>query len=1827
MKTMKKIGMLILMVFALTAVFCFVACEKKSNSSGKQSSGGTTQSIVDSGNGEQSAQEPAATLVMSSEMLNIEEDDTFTLTVSMSDNSEVGAVVWTSSDESVATVAAGTVTAISEGTATITATAGALSATCAVTVYASEEYPIMELSRYNVVLLIGDESGVTASATYKGNAAAITSVTATSANEDVVTVAVDGTTVTLTAVAYGETTVTVSSSYKNKDMSRNISVKVNEDVQLTLDETAALYTYAYGEYESAKQLTAAVTENGNALENPAIVWSCDDDTVVTVDNGTITAAGIGEATVTAKYVSASGIEYTKECVVTVSKTVVALGTNTELYLNAADGDAVFSLTDDLNAPALSDLVMTNSANGEEIALTPAEGGYTVDLAAGCYNVTLSSASANAEFTAELTIISKVIRTLEELDNLTAYGEFTEDTENKTFTLKGFFVLGADIDATGYEFSKTYREYFDGNDATLGLVGGFDGKGHTIYGGTYYKSGLFGQIAEGSIVRNLAINNATLPYENAGGPIAKKNYGTIDNCLVEVTAFDHSYCAMSAVCRLNYGTISNCVTSYPLIGTANNESRAICEYNYGEIINVYAITDDTAAYNAGGGTQDVKTFSYATKASDITFTGLSAYFDMSGDSIAFYSLADLMVEIEANKEAAAQAYINGITEETIEMHNGSDATLLDTIEYTAYELTDLDEQYADLVTMANGKVTVSESANEDFTFGVKYYYTKDAAVCKTVTYSVVTTDILTVSVDLFLGGDMTFDVSELGLTAGTNYALALEDGTPVAIEASGAEITVSGLAAGEYTAILNLDGSKYQFNMVVITEVIATSEQLAAFGARANIGYYILGADVDASYITFMNVNSFTGTFDGRGYAIFGGTYVAPNDNSTPGGLFGKVNEGSVVKNITLLNCAIKGEYSWSAPSPLTGRAYFCGTLCDAFIEITEIGVVHGDYNNTYVPGTSMGVVGSLSDGVIKNVTVYNKTSVSLTRGVCDMVLGTSSISDTCVVGPCTQATGWNQNGSPVSVTTGASISEEQQAEIDAWYKSIISAAVTSIEIANTALENGDEITLPALPANVNWSVTYADAAFDGSVAIGAGKLSVNAVKVGSFNFTLTATYAGDASINKSFDFTVSYIVIVNKPVELLADGDMTVNLVDDLGVTAGSEYTLKEGDDDVAFTANGNIITLSGLEAGEHGLTLTVDGAVVKFKAIIITEVITTAQQLAAFAARSNEGYYVLGDNVDATDLTFMNTDATFTGTFDGRGYTIANATFSSENGNKPGGLFGTVETGATVKNLAIIGATLTTQEDYNWVYTSILTGGGRYKGTLEQCYIEIVAKGSSTHAMGITSHTEGATIKNVILKSVSGLEKNVCDMVLGDCLISNVYVIGGSATNNGWNQNGSPVSITSVTSLSDAQQASFDASVFGFKNGIPYFLKYVAVKTIKTPFEKTLSGGVTLDFVTDLGVAAGSGYMLKNTVTDTDVPFTVDGTTMTLTLAAGSYNLTLTTDEAVIKFKVVVITEIITTADQLAAFAARSNDGYYVLGANVDATGLTFMNTDATFTGTFDGRGYTIANATFSSENGNKPGGLFGTVETGATVKNLAIIGATLTTQEDYNWVYTSILTGGGRYKGTLEQCYIEIVAKGSSTHAMGITSHTEGATIKNVILKSVSGLEKNVCDMVLGDCLISNVYVIGGSATNNGWNQNGSPVSITSVTSLSDAQQASFDASVFGFKNGIPYFLKYVAVKTIKTPFEKTLSGGVTLDFVTDLGVAAGSGYMLKNTVTDTDVPFTVDGTTMTLTLAAGSYNLTLTTDEAVIKFKVVVDCLFFDAGLRDARRETIGPVSRVK
>lgn len=143
-------------------------------------------------------------------------------------------VTWTSDDLAVATVAAGVVTGVAEGTANITVTTedGGFTATCAVTVRVIHPSSIT-LDKENATIEVGDEYQLTA--TVLPDDADDMSVSWESSNPEVATVSSTG---LVTAVAKGSATITATTQDGNKTASCVVTVKAPAKPTFTLDFTS-----------------------------------------------------------------------------------------------------------------------------------------------------------------------------------------------------------------------------------------------------------------------------------------------------------------------------------------------------------------------------------------------------------------------------------------------------------------------------------------------------------------------------------------------------------------------------------------------------------------------------------------------------------------------------------------------------------------------------------------------------------------------------------------------------------------------------------------------------------------------------------------------------------------------------------------------------------------------------------------------------------------------------------------------------------------------------------------------------------------------------------------------------------------------------------------------------------------------------------------------------------------------------------------------------------------------------------------------------------------------------------------------------------------------------------------------------------------------------------------------------------------------------------------------------------------------------------------------------------------------------------------------------
>ena len=128
----------------------------------------------------------------------------------------------------------------------------------------------------------------------------------------------------------------------------------------------------------------------------------------------------------------------------------------------------------------------------------------------------------------------------------------------------------------------------------------------------------------------------------------------------------------------------------------------------------------------------------------------------------------------------------------------------------------------------------------------------------------------------------------------------------------------------------------------------------------------------------------------------------------------------------------------------------------------------------------------------------------------------------------------------------------------------------------------------------------------------------------------------------------------------------------------------------------------------------------------------------------------------------------------------------------------------------------------------------------------------------------------------------------------------------------------------------------------------------------------------------------------------------------------------------------------------------YYALGSSIDMSGITFKAIKS-FSGTLDGKGYTISNLTITPAN-DTPTAIFSQIE-GATVKNLNLnnysVSVTSTTQPCTAAIagdaYDSTISGcniSGEISSTAKCSHLNI---GSTAFVAGVAAYTSNSTISN--------------------------------------------------------------------------------------------------------------------------------------------------------------------------------------
>lgn len=160
-----------------------------------------------------------------------------------------------------------------------------------------------------------------------------------------------------------------------------------------------------------------------------------------------------------------------------------------------------------------------------------------------------------------------------------------------------------------------------------------------------------------------------------------------------------------------------------------------------------------------------------------------------------------------------------------------------------------------------------------------------------------------------------------------------------------------------------------------------------------------------------------------------------------------------------------------------------------------------------------------------------------------------------------------------------------------------------------------------------------------------------------------------------------------------------------------------------------------------------------------------------------------------------------------------------------------------------------------------------------------------------------------------------------------------------------------------------------------------------------------------------------------------------------GSASVIVGTNEILYNFELDVLAKYFASADDLENLSITSGGyigGYYELLCNIDANGKELYHTGSgIFTGTFDGKGYTVSNLTIAEGNS-----MFGKLNAGSSISNLGL--------KNLHATEASFMFGDGSSSSglTFNNIYIELSEDTVNPRGIGTSTGT-GFTMNNVVVK----------------------------------------------------------------------------------------------------------------------------------------------------------------------------------
>ena len=393
-------------------------------------------------------------------------------------------VVWTSSDPTVATVDQnGVVEGLTQGTTTITATVGDVSASCALTVVATTSVHEVNFSVSEVSVYEGFEEEIEVSVSFNG--ATLEGLDLTYAwnliegDEDIVKITTEdnGAKAKFVGLKVGTVTYEAFTTVRGYETYGTITITVLE-TETTLGISNTKIDAVSGGYATEITLDAAATENivigdvflvVNGVPNVEQVftnvqWASNNEGVAKVVDGAIVGYALGTATITGT-ATYEGEEITIVITVTVKKSQVVLeDTMTIETISTSTIEIPATVKDaDIEKVTLGANVFFDKAAGKGAIdgkiVTIDNAGMPTKMDALGEGKMLTIETATTVYTMFINVYTMIINTAEELDQWQAIAaQNAVDAglcieEQKGLVYSGYFKLGNDI-----AYNKVWKNY-------------------------------------------------------------------------------------------------------------------------------------------------------------------------------------------------------------------------------------------------------------------------------------------------------------------------------------------------------------------------------------------------------------------------------------------------------------------------------------------------------------------------------------------------------------------------------------------------------------------------------------------------------------------------------------------------------------------------------------------------------------------------------------------------------------------------------------------------------------------------------------------------------------------------------------------------------------------------------------------------------------------------------------------------------------------------------------------------------------------------------------------------------------------------------------------------------------------------------------------------------------------------------------------------------------------------------------------------------------------------------------------------------------------------